>query len=84
MPRPVLYEVLINEPNLSMDTLQELTHALCHNSQRVAKPSNVPAPAFHAHLMCSVMRAFDASADPGNGFWRVQPPAQLLELPFYI
>jgi hypothetical protein len=55
-PVPVLYQVVVNEEGLSADVIQELTYYLCHTAQRVARTSNVPAVALHAHSMCGKVK----------------------------
>lgn len=43
--------MIVNEANLSMDEIQELSYYLCHHPQRVARTSTVPVPVLHAHMM---------------------------------
>lgn len=48
--KPTKYCILLDEPNHSIDDLQELTFNLCHLFSRCNRSVSYPAPTYYAHL----------------------------------
>ncbi|KAK0473906.1 argonaute-like protein [Armillaria novae-zelandiae] len=46
------YTVLHDESNFTPDALQSLAFLLCHTFARATKSVSIPAPVYHAHLVC--------------------------------
>jgi eukaryotic translation initiation factor 2C len=51
--RPAHYSVLYDENNLSPDSLQSLSFALCHVYARSTRSVSIPAPVYYADIVCS-------------------------------
>lgn len=55
--RPAHYTVLLNEPKLGPDQLQELTYYLAHVYARSTRSVSIASPAYYAHHVCTRARA---------------------------
>ncbi|KAH7887674.1 argonaute-like protein [Phlebopus sp. FC_14] len=51
--RPAHYNVLYDENNFNVDSLQSLSFALCHVYARSTRSVSIPAPVYYADIVCS-------------------------------
>ncbi|TEB32207.1 Piwi-domain-containing protein [Coprinellus micaceus] len=50
--RPARYTALYDENDMSPNAIQELTYGLAHSLPRATRSVSIPAPVYHAHIIC--------------------------------
>ncbi|EPR79492.1 Argonaute protein [Spraguea lophii 42_110] len=74
--RPVLYQILKNDSNLTSLEYQELTHSLSYVYARATKAVSVCSPVYYAHLAAARAKCYTI---PDGEKFEMKEPAKLLE-----
>lgn len=61
----------MNEMNIELADLQDLTNSLCYTYVRTTRPVSYPPPVYYAHLLCERVKSyFTDYYNPADELWK--------------